>query len=86
MKKRKYKKSTLPKELKEPETDYTSFSAADKKFMVFKSFEEADEFHYRQLAMLTPQEHLSNALQWIKRLYADDLKKNPGLGTNFRMG
>ena len=54
--------------------------------MIFKSFEEADEYHYRQLALLTPEEHLSNAVRWIKLLYKEDLEKHPELGTNFRIG
>ena len=83
MKKKKYKKATKLKMVKEPQVNYT---ASAKQVMIFKSFEEADEYHYGQLALLSPQEHLSNAVKWIKRLYQQDLKRNPELGTNFRIG
>ena len=71
--------------LKEPEANYPVPSSQGKQIMFFNSFEEAEEYRYRQLALLSPEEHLSNAVRWIKRLYADDLKKNPRLGKNLRI-
>jgi hypothetical protein len=46
----------------------------------FKSFEEMEEDNYKWLASLTPTEHLRNATELIKRVFAVDLKKKPTIG------
>jgi hypothetical protein len=36
---------------------------------IFKSFEEQSEAAYKELALLTPEQHLQNAVELIKRVY-----------------
>jgi hypothetical protein len=38
------------------------------------------EDNYKWLASLTPEQHLHNALNHIKQIYAEELKRNPHLG------
>jgi len=79
MSEKKYKKNITVKTVKEPELKYDTLFQK-KKITIFKSHEEADEKHYEYLASLTPEVHLQNAVSWIKRLYADELKKHPRIG------
>ncbi len=46
----------------------------------FSSFEEMEDDNYKWLATLTPEQHLQNATANIKRIFAEDLKKNPRIG------
>ncbi len=57
-------------EVNEPEGGYVS-----NRIVMFKSFEEADEYNYKQAAGLSPLQHLSNTLELIKMIYADELKE-----------
>jgi hypothetical protein len=75
---KKYAKKAKPAKVKESTVTY------DKGEMkIFDSFEEAEDEHYAWLVSLTPEQHLSNALKLIKRVYAKELKNNPKLGKNF---
>ena len=63
------KKETKPqKENKsiasEPQAEY-----GKKTLQIFKSFEEQAEAEYKELASLTPEQHLQNAVELIKRVY-----------------
>jgi len=46
------------------------------------TFEEADNENYKWLASLSPEQHLQNATRNIKRIFAEDLKKNPHIGSS----
>ena len=46
------------------------------------TFEEADNENFRWLASLSPEQHLQNATSNIKRIFAEDLKKNPHIGNS----
>jgi hypothetical protein len=46
----------------------------------FSSLDEMAEDNYKWLASLTPEQHLHNALNHIKQIYAEELKRNPHLG------
>jgi hypothetical protein len=59
----------------EPSAPYNS-----KRISFFNSFEEMDESHYKWLATLTPEQHLMNATEHIKRIFAEKLSQNPGIG------
>lgn len=63
----------------EPQPSYGN-SSDDKTVHIFSSMTEMEEDNYRWLATLTPEQHLQNAIVLIKRIYAEDLKKNPKLG------
>jgi len=79
----KYKKpKSISQKIKEPSAAYKP--SGQKELSVFNSFEEAEEAHLKYLASLTGEQHLANAVAWIKRLYAKDLKKYPKLGTDLR--
>ncbi len=47
----------------------------------FSTFEEMAEDNYAWLATLTPEQHLQNAVAHIKQIYAEELRRNPDLGT-----
>lgn len=47
----------------------------------FASFDEMEEDNYKWLANLTPEQHLENATALIKRIFAEQLKTNPLIGT-----
>lgn len=47
----------------------------------FSSLDEMAEDNYKWLASLTPLQHLQNATAHIKQIFAEDLKRNPDLGT-----
>lgn len=44
-------------------------------FTYFDSFEKANEADAKHAAALTPAQHLQNATERIKRMYADEFKK-----------
>lgn len=69
------------KQVGEPETEYQ----LSNKMVFFSSFEEAAEDNYKWLASLTPEQHLANTVQLISRLYSDALKKQPEIGTDFKI-
>lgn len=72
------KKSNKAGKTEEPQVSYKSASA--KSVYAFSSFEELEEHEARYMASLSPLEHLRNATALIKRVFAEDLKKNPKLG------
>ncbi len=47
----------------------------------FSSIGEQEQDNYKFLANLSAEQHLQNATSLIKRIFAEDLKKNPKLGT-----
>lgn len=59
---------------KEPEVSF-------KTLRIFSSFEEQEEEEIRWLASLTPEEHLQNTTALIKRVFSDQLKRHPEIGT-----
>ena len=48
----------------EPQAEY-----GKKALQVYNSFEEQEEENYKWLASLSPEQHLHNALELIKRVY-----------------
>ena len=60
-------------ELNEPAGQYN-------RIRFFKSFEEADDADAAEMAALSPVQHLQNATELIKRIYAKELKEHPTLG------
>ena len=50
----------------------------------FDSFEEADEENAKFMAELSPQEHLSNVTERIKKIYWKDLNKPMDKKLKFR--
>jgi hypothetical protein len=57
---------------------------AFKTIRFFNSFEEQEEDEIRWLASLSPEEHLRNTTSLIKRVFAEDLKRNPYIGTEIQ--
>lgn len=51
---------------------------------IFESVEEQAEYHYQQLARLTPVQHLANGVANIKRIYAEQLRENHSIDVNLR--
>jgi len=47
----------------------------------FSSLDEMTEDNYKWLASITSEQHLHNALNHIKQIYAEELRQNPNLGT-----
>jgi hypothetical protein len=76
---KKYKKKSPEKQVKEPSVVYNTDKG--KSITIFNSFEEAEEDNYKWLASLTGEQHLQNAHELMKRIFAEDLKKNPTVGT-----
>lgn len=76
---KKYKKKSSESKVKEPVVAYQADKG--KSLAIFNSFEEAEEDNYKWLASLTGEQHLINAVALIKRIYAEDLKKHPKIGT-----
>lgn len=74
-----YKKKSPKRQVREPAVAYNT--TPNKSISVFNSFEEAEEDNYKWLASLTGEQHLINAVALIKRIYAEDLKKHPKIGT-----
>jgi hypothetical protein len=74
----KYKKDLKQREVKEPAVAYQP--AKGKTLTIFNSFEEAEEDNYKWLASLTGEQHLQNAYELMKRIFAEDLKKHPKIG------
>jgi hypothetical protein len=79
-----YKKNSTARKVKEPAVAYNV--TPNKSISVFNSFEEAEEDNYTWLASLTGEQHLQNAVALIKRIYAEDLKKHPTIGTTLIIG
>jgi hypothetical protein len=50
----------------------------------FESVEEQAEYHYRQLAKLTPVQHLANGVANIKRIFTEQLRENHSIDGNLR--
>lgn len=78
-KKKKHKKNSTEQQVKEPSVAYNTDKG--KSLTIFNSFEEAEEDNYKWLASLTGEQHLQNAHKLMKRIFAEDLKKNPTVGT-----
>ena len=76
---KKYKKKSPDKLVKESAVVYNTTKG--KHLSIFNSFEEAEEDNYKWLASLTGEQHLQNAHELMKRIFAEDLKKNPTVGT-----
>ncbi|MBA3898836.1 MAG: hypothetical protein H0X62_01290 [Bacteroidetes bacterium] len=47
----------------------------DKSIRVFTSYEEMEEKNARELASLSPEEHLRHATDLIKRIFSEELKE-----------
>lgn len=69
-KKKTYKNKTSQPKLEEPLAAYGT-----KRLHFVNSFEEMEEADARQMAALSPLEHLKNATALIKRVYAKELKE-----------
>ena len=76
----KNKNSSKANEVNEPSINYTDLSSLDKNIAIFNSHLEMEEENYKWLATLSPEQHLENATALIKRIFADDLRKNPRIG------
>ncbi len=76
---KKYKKKSTEGQIKEPAVTYQQDKGKSVSF--FNSFEEAEEDNYKWLASLTGEQHLQNAHELMKRIFAEDLKKNPTTST-----
>jgi hypothetical protein len=76
-------KKEKPKKGSKVEESPASYLPPMKKNIVvsFSSFEEAAAYEAAYMASLTPLEHLRNATELIQRVFAEDLKKHPKLGT-----
>lgn len=61
--------------LNEAEATYTSGSAGNTVYF-FNTIDEQEADNYQYLASLSPEQHLENATALIKRIFADELKKN----------
>lgn len=59
----------------EPQPGYDS--KKKKSIHFFSSFEDMEEDNYKWLAALTAEQHLQNAVANIKRIFADELRRNP---------
>jgi hypothetical protein len=68
MKNRKRTDSNPPSKVTEPVSNYGNTTLS-----FFNSFEEMEQSEARQLAALSPVEHLQNATELIKRVYAKEL-------------
>ncbi|MCX6290962.1 MAG: hypothetical protein NT126_04290 [Bacteroidetes bacterium] len=79
MSKKKTKKQSIVEQVKEPVFTYHS-DGSNKVMHFFSSLEDMEADNYQWLATLTPEQHLKNATALIKRIFADDLKKNPTIG------
>lgn len=79
-----YKKNSTVRKVKEPAVAYIAKSNKD--ISIFNSFVEAEEDTYKWLASLTGEQHLQNAHELMKRIFAEDLKKNPTVGTKLIIG
>lgn len=71
------KKKSQPdkNEVNEPAIPYTK-----KEIRFFSSFEEMETENIKWLASLSPEQHLQYAVLLIKRVFAENLQKNPVLG------
>jgi hypothetical protein len=76
--KKKYSNKSRKRQVKEPVVDYRPEKEMHLTF--FNSFEEAEDDNYKWLASLTGEQHLQNAHELMKRIFAEDLKKNPTIG------
>jgi hypothetical protein len=79
-----YKKSAALSKVKETSVAYNATPI--KSISIFNSLEEAEEDNYKWLASLTGEQHLQNAHALMKRIFAEDLKKNPTVGTKLIIG
>lgn len=77
---RKNKKPSKANKVSEPVINYPELPSSNKNITIFNSHVEMEEENYKWLASLTPEQHLQNATALIKRIFADDLKKNPLIG------
>ena len=74
-KKKKHKIKKEQANVSEPEVTYES-----KRIHFFNSFEEENEFTYKERASISPLENLKNVTLLVKRLFKKELKNNPTLG------
>jgi hypothetical protein len=79
MNKRKYKNKKEVNKVNEPDLQYEAHSD-ENTIRFFLSFTEQEKDNYSYLAGLTSIQHLQNATALIKRIFAEDLKKNPKIG------
>ena len=70
MRKKKEKKKVEETKVEEPEVDYSW-----KKIKFFSSIGEMEEANAKEQAGLSPEVHLQNATELIKRVYAKELMK-----------
>ncbi len=52
-----------------------------KAIRIFSSFEEQKKEEIKWLAAQSPEQHLQNATSLIKRVFTEDLKRNPEIGS-----
>jgi hypothetical protein len=74
-KKKTKKANTQPPELNEPLATY-----GEKRIIFFTSFEEENEYTYKQRALTPAIENLKNVTNMVKRFFSKELKNNPTLG------
>jgi len=75
MKKKTNKTKVKPQEVNEPLAAY-----GEKRIVFFKSFEEENEYTYKQRALTPAIENLKNVTSMVKRFFSKELKNNPTLG------
>lgn len=61
--------------VKEPKASYTS-AEAEKEIHFFDSLDAQEKDHYQYLASLSPLQHLENATNLIKRIFAKEILQN----------
>lgn len=69
----------------EPAAEYLSKTSELGRLVIFKSFEEAEDYHNKWLAKQTPIQHLQNALKLIKMFYQIEPSPDAKIGTNFKI-
>lgn len=67
-------------EVNESGLDYSTNIDSDKNIYSFDSLQEQEADNFEWLASLTPEQHIRNATELIKRIFSEQLKKNPHLG------
>ena len=65
--------------LSEPVQAYAAVPE-EKRIHFFSSIEDENKANHKYMASISPEEHLRNATDFIKRIFSKELKENPGLG------
>lgn len=74
----KSKNKDTENKVEEPKTVYNTIQ-------IFDSFEEQEAAEMEWLASQTPRQHLHNAVQLTKRVFADELKQHPKIGNQLHI-